>query len=82
MPRPVAALPFGTLSDHAGRYRIWLNCRCGHGKLFDASELAERLGADYSNARLVKRARCAACGGPCCGLTLEPIGAHGYASRL
>jgi hypothetical protein len=73
--------PFGTLSDHAGRYRIWLHCRCGHGKRFDAAELALRLGPDFPNARLVTQARCAACGAPASGITLEPIGGLGYACR-
>lgn len=74
------AQPFGTLSDHAGRYRIWLHCRCGHGRRFDPAELAKRLGADFPNWRLVAQARCGACGAPASGMTLEPIGAHGYAA--
>lgn len=70
----------GTLGDHAGRFRIWLHCSCGHGKRFDAADLAQRLGADYPNARLVERARCEVCGSNCRGMTIEPFTAPGYAS--
>jgi hypothetical protein len=72
--------PYGTVGDHAGRFRIWLHCSCGHAKQFEPEDLVERLGADFPNRLLVARARCERCGDTGAGMTIEPIGAHGYAT--
>lgn len=70
------------LSDHFGRYLIYLKCECGHIRRCYPHTLAKFAGWDAVLTDVVKRMRCSKCQQKkCTARTVEEQKPRGYTSH-